>query len=113
MAAIFQTFLMHFLNEKVQISVKISLKLGRKGPINNIPALVKIMAWHRPGHKPLSEQMMASLLTHIYASLGLNELIHEMRDWIDPYTETQIRFPHFGAQLNKTITIKATFIAHQ
>ena len=33
------------------------------------------MAWCRPGDKPLSEPMMVSLLTHIYASLGLNELI--------------------------------------
>ena len=29
-----------------------------KGPINNNPALVKIMAWYREGHKPLSEQMI-------------------------------------------------------
>ena len=36
-----------------------------KGPINNIPALVQIMAWCRPGDKPLSEQMMVSLLMHI------------------------------------------------
>ena len=36
-----------------------------KGPINNIPALVQIMAWHRPGDKPLSEPMMVSVLTHI------------------------------------------------
>ena len=35
------------------------------GPINNIPALVQIMAWHRPGDKPLPERMMVSLLTHI------------------------------------------------
>ena len=33
--------------------------------MNNIPALVKIMAWHRPGEKPLSESKMVSLLTHI------------------------------------------------
>ena len=33
--------------------------------INNIPALVQIMAWYRPGDKPLSEPMMFSLLTHI------------------------------------------------
>ena len=32
---------------------------------NNIPALVQIMAWRRPGDKPLSETMMVSLLTHI------------------------------------------------
>ena len=54
-----------FLNENVQISIKISLKFVPKGPINNIPALVQIMAWHRPGDKPLSEPMMVSLLTHI------------------------------------------------
>ena len=35
------------------------------GPINNIPALVQIMAWRRPGDKPLSEPMMVRLLTHI------------------------------------------------
>ena len=33
--------------------------------INNIPALVQIMAWRRPGDKPLSEPMMVNLLTHI------------------------------------------------
>ena len=36
-----------------------------KGPIDNIPALVQIMAWRRPGDKPLSETMMVSLLRHI------------------------------------------------
>ena len=54
-----------FLNENVFISIKISLKFVPKGQINNIPALVKIMAWRRPGDKPLSELMMVSLLTHI------------------------------------------------
>ena len=32
------------------------------------------MAWRRPGDKALSEPMMVSVLTHIYASRGLNEL---------------------------------------
>ena len=54
-----------FLNENVWISIKISLKLVPKGPINNIPALVQIMAWRRPGDKPLSEPMMIGLLMHI------------------------------------------------
>ena len=53
------------LNENVWISTEISLKFARKGSINNIPALLRIMAWRRPGDKPLSEQMMTSLLTHI------------------------------------------------
>ena len=54
-----------FLNENVLISIKISLKFVPKGQINNIPALVYIMAWRRPGDKPLSEPRMESLLTHI------------------------------------------------
>ena len=33
--------------------------------INNIPALVQIMAWRRLGDKPLSEPIMVSLLTPI------------------------------------------------
>ena len=54
-----------FFNENVLILIKISLKYVPEGPINNIPALVQIMAWHHPGDKPLSEPMMVSLLTHI------------------------------------------------
>ena len=54
-----------FFNENVWISIKISLKFLPKGPINNIPALVQIMAWHRSGDKPLSEPMMVSLPTQI------------------------------------------------
>ena len=53
-----------FVNENVWIPIKISLKYISKGPINNIPALVQIMAWRRPGDKPLSEPMMVSLSTH-------------------------------------------------
>ena len=53
------------LNENVWISIKISLKFVPRGPISNIPSLVQIMAWCRPGDKPLSEAMMVSLPTHI------------------------------------------------
>ena len=48
-----------FLNENVEISIKISLKFVPKGPNNNNPALIQIMACRRPGDKPLSEAMMA------------------------------------------------------
>ena len=54
-----------FLNENVWIPIKISLKFVPKGTINNIPAMVQIMAWRRPGNKPLSEPMVVSLPTHI------------------------------------------------
>ena len=48
-----------------EFSVKMSLKSVAKGRINNIPALVEIMAWRHPGDKPLSEPMTVSLLTYI------------------------------------------------
>ena len=58
-------FQMHFLQWNVGILIKFSMKFVPKGPINNIPALVQIMAWRRPGDKPLSEPLMARLATHI------------------------------------------------
>ena len=61
----YDSFKRIFLNENFGILIKISLKFVHKGPINNIPALVQIMAWRRPGDKPLSEPMVGSLLTHI------------------------------------------------
>ena len=54
-----------FLNGNVWIAIKFSLKFVPKGSINNIQVLVQIMAWSRLGDKPLSEPMMANLLTHI------------------------------------------------
>ena len=54
-----------FLNENVKILLKISQKFVPNGPINNIPSLVQVMAWRRPGDKPLPEPIMVSLLTHI------------------------------------------------
>ena len=54
-----------FLNENICIPINISLKFVPKGQINNIPSLVQIMAWRRPGDKPLFEPMMVNLVTHI------------------------------------------------
>ena len=54
-----------FFSENVWISLKISLRFVPNGPINNIPALVQIMAWRQPSDKPLSEPMVVGLLMHI------------------------------------------------
>ena len=59
------TFKCIFLNENEWISLRISLKFFPKVGINNIPSLVQIMAWRRPGDKPLSEPMVVSSPTHI------------------------------------------------
>ena len=52
-----------FLNENVLLSIKIPLKFIPNGPISNIPALVQIMAWRRPGH--YLNQYWPNSLTHI------------------------------------------------
>ena len=77
------TFKRIFLNENFGILIKISLKFVPKGLINNIPALVPIMAWRRPGDKPLSEPMTVRSLVHLYESLGLNEL--NIKLWVVLY----------------------------
>ena len=57
-----------FVNGNIRISNKISLKIVPKVLLNNIPVLVQIMAWRRPGDKPLSEPMLVSLLMHIWVT---------------------------------------------
>ena len=54
-----------FLNENLWISLQISPKFVLNVRINNIPALVRIMAWRRLGDKPLSEPMIGNSLTHL------------------------------------------------
>ena len=54
-----------FFNEYAWILLKISLKFVPEVQINNMPSLVQIMAWRRPGDKPLSEPIMVTILTHI------------------------------------------------
>ena len=54
-----------FLNENICVPINISLKSVPKGQIYNIPSLVQIMAWRRPGDKPLFEPMVVNLVTHV------------------------------------------------
>ena len=54
-----------FFNENVWILINISLKFVLEAQINNIPALVQIMAWPWSGDKPLSEPVIFNLLMHI------------------------------------------------
>ena len=78
MAVISQTILSNAF--WMEISIKISLKFVPKGLINNIPALVQVMAWRRPGDKPLTEPMEVKLLTHICVTrpqwVNLSKYLH-------------------------------------
>ena len=51
--------------EMFQFRLKLPWGFVPKDPINNIVALVQIMAWRCPDDKPLSEAKMVNLLTHI------------------------------------------------
>ena len=48
-----------FLNENHFILIQLSQKYVSRGPIINMPASVKIMAWRQTGDKPLSEPKIA------------------------------------------------------
>ena len=76
-------FKMHFLMNMFAfcLSSHWSLFLRLEWTIN-IPALGQIMAWRRPGDKPLSESMVASLLTHICV-IGLAELNDTWINFVD------------------------------
>ena len=51
----------NFLNENCWISKDISLKYVPRGLVNNMSALVQVMAWCTAGNKPLPEPMMTQI----------------------------------------------------
>ena len=61
-----------------------------KGPINNIPALVQVMAWCRPGDKPLSGPMLTQFTDAYIATLGGVALNHwplrDLSEMLDKYS---------------------------
>ena len=79
-----------FFYKNVWISIKISLNFVPKSRINNIPALVQIMAWCRRGDTPLSEPMFASLLTHI--CITRPQWVNEVRAFHGPYIAISFKF---------------------
>ena len=101
-----------FFNENILILIKISLKFIPKDPIANNRALVLIMPWPLTGDKPLSEPVMASLLTHIgvtgtqwvkpskwsteivksHSAFFSNTLSHDQTLHIWQYTSLKMRF---------------------
>ena len=67
--------------KKFESQSKLSLKFVSKGPINNIPALIQIMAWRQWGDKPLSEQKIAQFTDAYMRHLAsMNQLIRIWKD---------------------------------
>ena len=54
-----------FVYENDRIPPPFSLKFIPRGPIDNKPVLVQVMAWRQQGDKPLSEPML-TLFTGAY-----------------------------------------------
>ena len=52
------TFKCIFVNQNSCNLIQISLTFVLNGPIDDKPALVQVMAWHRTGDKPLHEPML-------------------------------------------------------
>ena len=47
-----------FLNKSDKIPIQISLRYVPRSPIDNMPALVQVMAWRRTSAKPLPGLLM-------------------------------------------------------
>ena len=80
-----------WVKAETKLPTILQTKFVPNGPIDNIPALVQIMACPLTGAKPLSEPMMIRLW-RIYVSLGLNELRLRQNDLL-------FCRPHFQIQL--------------
>ena len=67
MAAIFQTTFSNAFSwmKTYKFRLRFHWSLFPRVQLNIFPTLIQIMAWRRPGDKPLSEPMMVILLTHI------------------------------------------------
>ena len=108
------TFNRIFENENVRISINFSLKFVR-GQINNIPALVQIMAWRLQATNHHLNQWTAPshylnqwwlVYWRIYASLGLNEL---RIAWGHTFINETI----FGWTLYPILTVDSRFVPSQ
>ena len=62
-----------FMNEKFCIFIQISLNFVSKGPIDNIPALVQIMAWCQSGDQATIWTNADPVHWCIYTALGGDE----------------------------------------
>ena len=67
-----------------EFQLKFHWSMFAKGPINNIPALVHIMAWRLDGTKALFEPMMVTLQMHISVTQPHCVNSVKYRDWYVP-----------------------------
>ena len=56
---------MDFKSENYTIPIQISMKYIPGSPIDNKPALVRVMAWRRAGDKPLPGPVMTQFIAYM------------------------------------------------
>ena len=69
-----------FLNKNDRILIRIWLKFVPKSPIDNVPALVQVMAWRRTGNKPLPGPIPIQFTDAYIWHLAGHELINGTGD---------------------------------
>ena len=70
---------MHFCERKINISRKV---IPKEDPINNNPALVKIMALRRIGDKPTLTRFTDAYMRHNWRSVKLRHYYFQYKFWI-------------------------------
>ena len=86
-----------FLNENLRNWNKISLKFVSSVPINNVSALVQIVAWRRTDDKPLSDPLLTQLSgTYVCHPATTNrDLIQYWPSSVMPYGVTMPLFTYW------------------
>ena len=101
-------FKLIFLYENGCVFILISFKFVPTCPIDYNPALVQIMAWRRPGDKPLSEPMIVRLPTHMRHSPSVSwklisrENIFARHEYVSrkPMPNPDVGFPPMNNKLS-------------
>ena len=74
MAAVFaDIFKCISMNEKFCIYIRISLKFVSKGSLNNMWALIQVMAWHWISNKPMLTRFIDAYMRHPYSRRWVKE----------------------------------------
>ena len=94
-------------------SIDITLKFVPKSSINISPAMFRIMAWRRPGDKPLSETMQVSLRTHICVTRPqwVNTCSQRYLSRTNPDVTTRV-FIFYDTSSSKKIVTYSSFIVN-
>ena len=88
MAAILadDTFKLTFLNENGRIPIYISLKFVPRSSIDNMEALIQVMAWRLTGDRPLPEPIMTQFTDAYMRHWGeMRIMVRRCKGYVDEH----------------------------